>query len=136
MAGSRLFNRHEYYDGHDEWEEVWRRTSGPRKRLLHGLIQLAVGYEHLKRGNLKGMRSLLTQGADKLRYFTRRPGVRELRERAVRDAERAAGEPDLTLRGVDPPKLMLTLEGFDARGPQGAVRIEIPVEGKGRGRRS
>lgn len=126
MEGSRLFNRREYYDGHDEWEEVWRRASGSRRRLLHGLIQVAVGYEHCKRENLRGMGSLLRQGADKLRYFTRRPGVREIRERALHDAERAGRERDLTLSSVRPPKLMLVLEGFDAPGPRDAIRITIP----------
>jgi predicted metal-dependent hydrolase len=126
VAGSRLFNRREYYAGHDEWEEVWRRARGPRRRLLHGLIQVAVGYEHCKRGNLRGMRSLLRQGAAKLARFTRRPGVREIRERALADAERAEREPGLTLRKVGPPKVMLVLEGSSARGPADALHIGVP----------
>src|SRR5439155_8695233 len=39
VKGSKLFNAHGYYNGHDEWEEVWRRATGPKRRLLHGLIQ-------------------------------------------------------------------------------------------------
>lgn len=124
MAGSRLFNKRDFYAGHDEWEEVWRRASGARRRLLHGLIQVAVGYEHAKRGNPKGMASLLGQGAAKLRHFTRRPGVRELRERALRDAEAARAGTDPGR--IPPPKLMLVLEGLDARAPAAAIRVSVP----------
>jgi hypothetical protein len=86
--------------------------------LLHGLIQVAVGYEHQNRGNLRGKRSLLRQGAAKLRHFTRRPGVRQIRERALADAE--AGKPTPT------PKIMLTIEGMNRTAPRDAIRIEIP----------
>jgi len=124
VVGSQLFNRREFYRGHDEWEEVWRRAKGPRRRLLHGLIQVAVGYEHQKRGNPKGMRSLLRQGAAKLGHFTRRAGVREIRERALRDGVLAAeGE---RWRRVAPPKVIVTIEGFEARGPGHAIRIAVP----------
>jgi hypothetical protein len=98
---------------------VWRRATGARRRLLHGLIQVAVGYEHNRRGNARGRRSLLRQGAAKLRYFTRRPGIKELRDRAITDAE---GERERVVA----PKLMLTIAGHDVRAPKGAIRIEIP----------
>ncbi len=135
VKGSRLVNRHEFYDGHDEWEEVWRRARGTRRRLLHGLIQVAVGYEHCKRGNQRGMDSLLRQGAAKLEEFTGRPGVAQLRSRALADAKRARTERDLTLGKVRPPKLMLTVEGLTASGPEDAVRIEIPKKKGGRDER-
>ena len=63
------------------------------------------------------MRSLLRQGAAKLRFFTRRPGVRELRERAVHDADVADSAP---------PKILVTLEGFEATAPKGALRVTVP----------
>ena len=125
MLGSKLFNEHDFYQGHDEWEEVWRRATGTRRRLLHGLIQVAVGYEHLRRGNPKGMRSLLRQGAAKLRFFTRRPGVRELRERALSDAKRAETELGISLRSCPPPKVMVGLEGFRAPAPRGSIRVQL-----------
>lgn len=72
------------------------------------------------------MSSLLRQGAAKLGRFTRRPGVREIRERALHDADRAEHEADIRLRTCPPPKLMLTLEGRRAPAPREAVHIEIP----------
>jgi len=119
VKGSRLCNKRNFYEGHDEWEEVWRRATGTRRRFLHGLIQVAVGYEHHRRGNVKGMRSLLRQGAKKLQHFTRRPGVRELRAKALADAE--GDLPD-----VVPPRLMLTIAGHTATAPKDAIRIEVP----------
>lgn len=124
VVGSQLFNRREFYKGHDEWEEVWRRAKGPRRRLLHGLIQVAVGYEHQKRGNPRGMRSLLSQGAAKLARFTRRPGVREIRDRALRDAEIVAD--GTRWQKVAPPKVMVVVDDFEARRPPGAIRITVP----------
>ncbi|MGH2760473.1 MAG: DUF309 domain-containing protein, partial [Actinomycetota bacterium] len=125
VAGSRLFNKREFYRGHDEWEEVWRRASGSRRRLLHGLIQVAVGYEHQKRGNPRGMRSLLRQGAMKLRHFTRRPGVREIRDRALRDAD-IAGRRNAEWKRVAPPKVMVGIDEMDARAPASAIRVGVP----------
>jgi hypothetical protein len=126
VLGSKLFNEHDFYQGHDEWEEVWRRASGSRRRLLHGLIQVAVGYEHLRRGNPKGMRSLLRQGATKLRFFTRRPGVKALRDRALVDADKAGAEPNISLRSCPPPKVMVGLEDFRTPSPRGAIRVQVP----------
>jgi predicted metal-dependent hydrolase len=114
-----LCNKRDFYAGHDEWEEVWRRATGTRRKLMHGLIQVAVGYEHHRRGNQKGMRSLLRQGAAKLQHFTRRTGVKELRERALRDA-------DCDLDQVVPPKLMLTITGHDVRAPKDAILVDVP----------
>lgn len=126
VRGSELCNAWEFYDGHDEWEEVWRRADGDRRALLHGLIQVAVGYEHLKRGNPHGVQSLLRQGADKLEVFVERDGVGALRDRALRDAGRVEEDPELTLDDVDPPKLLLVLEGFEAAGPPEVIRIPVP----------
>lgn len=83
-----------------------------------------MGYEHQKRGNARGMRSLLRQGAAKLGHFTRRPGIREIRERAARDAD-IAKDGERWMRVV-PPKVMVGLSGFDAGGPAGAIRIQVP----------
>jgi hypothetical protein len=84
-----------------------------------------VGYEHQKRGNPRGMRSLLRQGSAKLRFFTRRDGVRELRDRATRDADVAAS-PGNAWRRIAPPKILVTLEGFDGKAPRDATRVKVP----------
>jgi predicted metal-dependent hydrolase len=131
VAGSRLFNARAFYETHEEWEEVWRRATGSRREMLRGLIQIAVGYEHLKRGNDVGARSLLRQGVRRLRPRTRARGVRELIDRAQHDIERLVADPSLTIRRIAPPKVMVRLRGFDAGAPAGAIEIEVS-----RGRRA
>lgn len=126
VAGSKLFNRRLFFETHEEWEEVWRRAVGSRRELLRGLIQVSVGYEHLKRGNHYGTRSLLRQGMRRLRPHVRRPGVRALVRRATDDVRRVEQDPSMTLRRLRPPKVMLHLRGFQAAAPSGAIEIEIP----------
>lgn len=58
--GVLLFNRGQFYDAHEVWEDLWRATSDPMlKTCQQGLIQAAVGLHHLGRGNMTGARSQL-----------------------------------------------------------------------------
>jgi len=45
--GIQLFNREEFYDAHEVWEDVWREAEGREKKFLQGLIQVAVGARSL-----------------------------------------------------------------------------------------
>jgi predicted metal-dependent hydrolase len=67
--GIELFNRAEFYDAHEVWEDVWRAQSGPHKLFLQGLIQVAVALHHHSTGNLAGAKSLLARGARNLHQF-------------------------------------------------------------------
>ncbi len=107
---------------------MWRRASGPRRELLRGLIQVSVGYEHLKRGNCYGARSLLRQGARRLGPHWRRGGVRELRAKVLSDL-RALQDDSVTLKQVRPPKVMAVLAGRSHKGPRGAIVVEVPPGG-------
>lgn len=60
------FNAAEFFDAHEVWEDVWRASSGPEKRYLQGLIQVAVALHHHSRGNLAGARSLLKRASHNL----------------------------------------------------------------------
>jgi hypothetical protein len=71
------------------------------------------------------MRSLLRQGAAKLRHFTRRPGIREIRERALRDADIAV-QGGTAWKRVAPMKVMVEIEGFQSTAPAAAVRTSVP----------
>ena len=54
LHGVGLFNRGEFYDAHEVWEDLWREASGPEKQFYQGLIQCAVALEHARRGNVRG----------------------------------------------------------------------------------
>lgn len=122
LAGSRLFNAGSFFETHEEWEEVWRRASGPRRELLRGLIQISVGYEHLKRGNITGAISLLSQGVRRLRYHTPKAGVRDLRLKARHDAASLARH-DLD---VTAPKVWVCIASQDRKPPADAIVVDIP----------
>jgi predicted metal-dependent hydrolase len=64
--GIQLFNRQEFFDAHEVWEDVWREAEGREKKFLQGLIQLAVAFHHHSTGNLTGAQSLLRRAGKNL----------------------------------------------------------------------
>jgi uncharacterized protein len=67
--GIRLFNEQHFFDAHEVWEDVWRESSGPEKRFLQGLIQVAVAFHHHSTGNFVGARSLLERARKNLAAY-------------------------------------------------------------------
>lgn len=63
----RLFNAGEWYACHDGFEELWHETQGPCRRVLQGILQIAVAHLHLERGNRRGATVLLGEGLGRLR---------------------------------------------------------------------
>jgi hypothetical protein len=61
-----LFAAGLYFEVHEVLEPHWMRAEGPPRQALQGLIQAAVGYQHLANGNLDGARALLHEGAARL----------------------------------------------------------------------
>jgi predicted metal-dependent hydrolase len=62
----RLFNAGEWYACHDGFEELWHETQGPCRRVLQGILQIAVAHLHLERGNRRGATVLLGEGLGRL----------------------------------------------------------------------
>src|SRR5262249_45071112 len=54
LAGILLFNRGDYFEAHEVWEELWGDTPGPGKSFYQGLIQAAVALCHFCNGNVRG----------------------------------------------------------------------------------
>ena len=44
--GIRRFNRREFFECHEAWEEIWRSTTPEPRDLFQGLIQIGVGFFH------------------------------------------------------------------------------------------
>jgi len=63
LEGIARFNRQEFFEAHQVWETVWLEVAGPTKDFYKGLIQVAIGLHHFRRGNTRGIRKL---------YFTSR----------------------------------------------------------------
>jgi hypothetical protein len=55
LQGIVHFNAGRYFEAHEEWEEVWLRSSGDMKLFYQMLIQAAVGLHHFENGNARGV---------------------------------------------------------------------------------
>src|SRR5260370_24460310 len=64
--GIGLFNEGRFFECHEAWEEIWKRSDGEVKLFYQGLIQAAVAILHAQRGNLEGARSLHQKAREKL----------------------------------------------------------------------
>ena len=69
LQGIEHFNRGEYFDSHEVWEELWLGESGEDRRFYQGLIQAAVALYHLENGNAVGSRKLVDSSAAYLQRY-------------------------------------------------------------------
>lgn len=54
VEGIRLFHAGAYLPAHETLEEYWIDAPAPERSFYQGLIQLATGFHHLRRGNAQG----------------------------------------------------------------------------------
>jgi predicted metal-dependent hydrolase len=52
--GLRLFNAGEYFEAHEALEDAWKAEPGKVRELYRGILQIAVVYLHITRGNYNG----------------------------------------------------------------------------------
>jgi len=52
--GLRLFNAGEYFEAHEALEDAWNDENGKVRDLYRGILQIAVTYLHITRGNYNG----------------------------------------------------------------------------------
>src|SRR5258706_506524 len=64
--GIDLFNEGKFFECHEAWEEVWKRSDGEAKLFYQGIIQAAVAILHAQRGNLNGAASMYAKASSKL----------------------------------------------------------------------
>jgi predicted metal-dependent hydrolase len=69
----RLLDADRPFHAHEVLESVWKAAPEEERELWRGLAQLAVGLTHVRRGNARGARSLLSRGADRLVAFAGAP---------------------------------------------------------------
>jgi uncharacterized protein len=83
--GLRLFNAGEYFEAHEALEEAWKDEEGEIRNLYRGILQIAVVYLHITRGNYNGAVKVHARSQRWLRgWATICRGIRvgELRENA------------------------------------------------------
>ncbi len=64
--GRAAFDRGEFFDAHELWEEVWRELAGEERLLVQGLIQIAAGLHHRQRGRARPAARLIAKGVEKI----------------------------------------------------------------------
>jgi predicted metal-dependent hydrolase len=64
--GRRAFNRGEFYEAHEFWEEVWNEIDDPERAWVQGMIQIATGLHKLVRERPDVCRTLLAKALAKL----------------------------------------------------------------------
>jgi uncharacterized protein len=70
LLGIVHFNRGDYFEAHEVWEDLWHDTGGLDRRFYQGLIQAAVTVYHAGNGNARGARRLFHSGR---RYMSTYP---------------------------------------------------------------
>lgn len=58
LAGILFFNRRDFFEAHEVWEDLWAESAAPERGFYQGLIQAAVGLFHFSGGNLRGAAKL------------------------------------------------------------------------------
>ena len=124
LRGVEEFNQGKYFECHETLEEIWRGIRGPARDLFQGLIQVSVGFYHLRNGNLRGGESQLKKGLAKLSGFGDRylgMDLADLRREIHAWLERVGSGELIVGSGLTAPKYRYTpplpFEGNAARDP-------------------
>src|SRR5262245_29714508 len=62
LAGIELFNRGEFFEAHEVWEDLWHECASADRRFYQALIQAAVAAYHWSRRNATGAKRLFHSG--------------------------------------------------------------------------
>jgi hypothetical protein len=87
LRGLELFNRGEYFEAHEALEEAWNEDDTPGRELYRAILQVAVAYLQVERGNYNGALKMflrLRQWIDPLPERCRGVEVAQLRSDARR----------------------------------------------------
>jgi len=52
--GIELFNEGQYFEAHERLEDAWNEDDGPAKEFYRAVLQVAVAYLQIERGNYRG----------------------------------------------------------------------------------
>ena len=69
LKGMEEFNKGEFYECHEYLEEAWMQEPGRVRFLYQGILQVGVGFYHLRNGNWRGATGLLRNGTARLKEF-------------------------------------------------------------------
>jgi predicted metal-dependent hydrolase len=67
--GVGLFNQQKFFEAHETWEEIWKKSEGDERIFLQGMIQAAAALLHAARHNGRGALLLFKKCCSKLDRF-------------------------------------------------------------------
>src|SRR5260370_36859425 len=70
LAGAMFFNRRDFFQAHEVWEDLWVATQGADHRFYQGLIQSAVALYHFCNGNVRVPLKIFRSGTDYMKPYT------------------------------------------------------------------
>lgn len=86
LKGLELFNQGEYYECHEAFEDAWNEDQSVGRDLYRGILQIAVAYLQIERGNYAGAVKMFLrarQWLDSLPDRCRQINVAQLRQNAA-----------------------------------------------------
>jgi predicted metal-dependent hydrolase len=69
IEGMKLFNEKKFFEAHEELETAWRAEKGEVRELYRGILQVAVFYLHITRGNYAGALKVYERSMKWLKIF-------------------------------------------------------------------
>lgn len=90
LKGLALFKAGEYFEAHEDLEHAWNEEPGPARELYRAILQIAVAYLQITRGNYDGALKMFMrarQWMDPLPDVCRGVQVGRLRQEARRATE-------------------------------------------------
>jgi predicted metal-dependent hydrolase len=115
LAGILHFNRRDFFEAHEVWEDLWMESTAPERRFYQALIQAAVALYHFGNGNLRGAAKLYRSSRDYMApYGSPYLGLdaaafwRQMERCFAGVVDRA--DPDLGLRPTEELMPVITLE--------------------------
>jgi rubrerythrin len=96
--GLHLFNAGEYFEAHEALEDAWNAEKGDAKNLYRGILQIAVTYLHITRGNYNGALKVYERSKKWLNGLPdvcKRVHIRKLQndaETAIKEVQRLGAE--------------------------------------------
>ena len=65
-AGAACYQRGDWFEAHERWETVWRKSRGDDRRVIQALIQVAAALLHLEAERPRPATTLLRKALAKL----------------------------------------------------------------------
>jgi predicted metal-dependent hydrolase len=70
LEGIEHFNKCDFFESHESWEDLWTEYRGPSRKFYQGLIQAAVALFHFGNGNIRGAKKLYHSSRAYLEPYT------------------------------------------------------------------